>query len=152
MTINDIRNLLTRETKEKLNSTEIICTTSRDKNMLIIKSTTEENVNKLLKTTDDITTLKNIIEITYKSTNLKKVIILGVPKDISEDDILKQIENLYNLEVPAAINKIIKKDHSKNYQLVLELEDWAARDLVQRKRLQKASISHQNIILGNQHT
>lgn len=136
MTTNDIRNLLTRETKEKLKSTEIYCTISKDRNMIIIKSTTEDKVNNILKIIEEIKALKSITEITYKSTNIKKIIVLGIPTEILEEDIIQQINNQYNLEVPVTINKVMKKENSKKYQIIIEVEDWAAKEIVNKRRIQ----------------
>lgn len=42
ISVNEIRNIITRETKEKLQPTEIFCEISRNKNTLIVKSSTDK--------------------------------------------------------------------------------------------------------------
>lgn len=134
--MNGIRNILTRETKAKLNSTTIFCDLSRNKNTLIIKSTTEENLNKLMKTIEEISSLKHIIELTYKSTNLKKLIILGIPSEIAAEEVINNLNNTYETEFPITIVKTIARNKAKNYQLVIESEDWIARHLLHDRKLQ----------------
>lgn len=136
LSTNDIRKILTRETKENSINKQIYCGTTKDNNTLIIKTTKDEDTNKLLEIIENITSLKEAIETTYKSNNIKKIIILGIPTELTEEEIVKHIESQYKLEIPVAVNKNITKDHSRNYQLVLEVEDWAAKDLVRRKKLQ----------------
>lgn len=132
LTLNEIRQILTRETKDRTMQKQIYCGPSKDKNAIIIKTTDDKDTNKLLQSIENITSLKDIIETTYKSTNLKKIIILGIPKEIPEDEIMKIIDDEYKSDVPVAKLKTIQKEYTKNYQLVLEVEDWIAKSLISK--------------------
>lgn len=77
---------------------------------------------------ENITSLQDIIEITYKSTNLKKIIILGIPEVMEEDLIIQKLEGYYNPETSIEIFKKITRNNK--YQLILEVEDFIAAHLL----------------------
>lgn len=124
MSINDIRVILQRETKNKIQDNQIYCETAKDNNTLIIKGTTEENTNKLLEIIEKIETLKNITEIIFKAANLKKFIVMGIPKYLKKEDTINKIQEYYQTEIPIALVKEITRPDSNRYQLVMEAEDW----------------------------
>lgn len=78
---------------------------------------------------------KDIIE-TYKSANLKKIIILGIPKEIKPEEIINILNKRYNSEIPVTISKLIARENAKFYQLVIETEDWLAKELIIKKKIQ----------------
>lgn len=135
MSLNDIATILTRETKEKTLTREILCEPARDRNTLIIKTTTDEKTHNLLKTIESIVSLKDVIEITYKAANLKRIIVLGIPNEILKEDIIQTLNEKYRCELPINSHRFFKRKNSKTYQLVLETEDWIARRLLQKQKL-----------------
>lgn len=72
LTLNNLRTILTRETRDKTTVQNIFCDIARDRNTLIIKAETEAETNEILKAIENIETLKDAIEITYKAENTKK--------------------------------------------------------------------------------
>lgn len=134
LSINDIRTILTRETKKYTDKQPINCRIGRDRNTLIIKSTTEEDTTNLMKRIEEIPTLKDIIEITYNSVNLRRIIILGIPQDIDSKELLQTIQDKYVSEYPIQEYKLIQRNGSDKYQAVYEMEDWIASLLLKQQK------------------
>lgn len=74
---------------------DIMCESARDRNTLIIKTTTDYDTHNLLKIIETIVSLKDVIEITYKAVNIKKIIILEIPVDIKKEDIIKNLREKF---------------------------------------------------------
>lgn len=140
MSINDIRIILTRETKDRTAIKNIYCNVGRDRNTLIVKSSTDDETSVLMKVIEE-TSLKDVVEITYKLANIKKLIILGIPVDISETDVINGLMEQYQTDIPIAEHKIIKRQNAKNYQLVIEVEEWIAQHLLRHQRILLGFIS-----------
>lgn len=136
LSLNDIRTILTREARGKTMIKDILCRPARDGNTLIIKGQTEEETQELLKIIETVQTLKDSITITIKTTNIKKIIILGIPIDINHEDILKDLQKQYKPETPIEILKEPRKrTDAKTYSIILEAEDWVAMDLLKRQNI-----------------
>lgn len=134
-TLNTIRDLLNRKAKAVPGLPKISCYTARDRNTLIIQAENDEETEKVLEFLDNISTLKDIAELTYKSTNMRKIIILGIPEITEEEEITGKILEEYNVEVPIEIHRRIQRAGAKTYQLVLNIEANMARILQQRGRI-----------------
>lgn len=135
MSLNEIRTILTRETRGKTKVKDILCRPARDGNTLIIKGQTEDETQELLKAIEEVQSLKDSITITIKSSNLKKIIILGIPKEFEHEKIREEIQKQYTTETPINIVKDPKiREGSKTYHLVLEVEDWVAVNLLRQQQ------------------
>lgn len=116
-----IRKILNKETQGTQDLPVVFCEIARDRETLIIKTDTDENTAKVLKIIENITTLAEAIEITYRAENTKKVIILGIPTTSTEEEVVKKIHQDFALTTPPTIVRVMKKDQSSTYQLVLEM-------------------------------
>lgn len=135
MSLTDIATILTRETRLKSLTKDILCELARDRNTLIIKTKSDETTHKLLEIIEDIASLKDIIDITLKSANLKKLIILGIPADITKEEIIQDLNENFKKEYPVNIYKEIKRPGLRTYQLVIEVEDWIAQHLLNKQKI-----------------
>lgn len=130
-----LRNLLHSETKELLNLPKLICTNTRDKDVLLIKSDSDEGIDKLLNILDGLESLKEIAEITYKSENRKRIIILGVPVVMEPQEIVDKIKQDLQHNQEVEIVKILKRDKAHTFQIILEINQKIANLLFNRGRL-----------------
>lgn len=135
ISMTDLRNLLMRNTKDRLPAQKVFCYNGRNRNVLIIRSTSDADVDMILKELENTPSLKDIIQLTYKATNTKKLIILGIPNDMPEGKITEHINSTYQTETEIDIVKLIKRKDSKNYQMVVEVEDWLARHLLKQRKI-----------------
>lgn len=118
MSLNDIRIMLTRETRNIIDYQQIYCEPAKNKNTLIIKTFSDENTHKLLETIEKIESLRDIVDIAYKAADLRKLILLGIPTYMEPKEIITNLHNLYDSEIP--INYVDKKrrDKATTYQLI----------------------------------
>lgn len=135
MSINTIRNILNVETKNNQNLPRIYCETSRSRNTLIIKSVSEDETEKLLHIIERVEKLRDITELTFRTSNQKKIIILGIPSIIQPEDIIKKITKDIGVNVPVHIHRKLQKENSHQYQLVLETNITIAYNLIKLGRL-----------------
>lgn len=136
LTLNNLRTILTRETKDKTTVQNVFCGIARDKNTLIIKAETDTETEEILKAIENIETLKEAIEITIKYENTKKIIILGIPQTIDEENIKNQIkQNLGSITTDINTIKTMQRPNAITYQLVLELDDQDAKILIRQGRI-----------------
>lgn len=94
MTLNYIRNMLNKEFKDMTGLPKIYCETTRDRDTLLIKTETDESTNTLLGKIEKIKSIKDLVDITYKATNTKKIIILGIPSIVSTEELSDRIKEL----------------------------------------------------------
>lgn len=65
---------------------------SRKNNLLIINSTTEDETDALLKFIETMEDIKDQVEITIKSEDLRKIILLGIPRTKTQSQVISQIK------------------------------------------------------------
>lgn len=133
--LHTIRNLLNTETKNIPDLPKIYCETARDRNTLIIRSNSEENTEKTLRIIEGIERLKDITELTYKTINFKKIIVLGIPLFTQPEEVTEKILKDYDREIPIAVHKKIYREKSQIYHLVLDLDINYARHLTKQGRI-----------------
>lgn len=135
MSLNDIRIILTRETKDKVKFRQIHCEPAKDKNTLIIKTFNDKDTEQLMDLIESIESLKDIIEITYKSADIRKLILLGVPNEMDPVELLNNLQNLYESEIPISYVNKKQREGSKTYQLIFEAEAQIAKHLLKQSRI-----------------
>lgn len=134
ITLNEMRKILTRETKNIVKDQQIYCELARDRNTLVIKTHNDEETLKLLEAIENTTTLRDIMEITYKSMNLRKIIMLGIPTEYDPQEVIQQLQEKYATEFPISLGKKIYKEGAQFYQLVLEVEVWLSSHLIKQQK------------------
>lgn len=134
-TLSTIREILNRAARNTTGLPKITCYTSRDKNTLIIQAEDDTKTEEVLKFIETIATLKDITELTFRSTNMKKVIIIGIPNIMESEEITEKILTEYKVEVPVEILRKIQRKGAKTYQLVINIEANMARILTQDGRI-----------------
>lgn len=130
-----LKNFLHKETKDLPNLPKLICANTRDKDVLLLKSDTDDEIDKLLNILDGLDSLKELAEITYKSENRKRIIILGVPVTIESDEIIDKIKETTQLNNEIEIVKTLKRDKAHTYQIILDLNYKIAQYLLNKGRL-----------------
>lgn len=135
MSLNDIRIKLTRETRDKVEFRQIHCELAKNKNTLIIKTFSDETTEKLLDTIEKIESLKDVIDVTLKSADLRKLIILGIPKDMNPDEIINNLRSLYPSEYPINLVRIKQRDKATLYHLIIEAEAYIASHLLKQQKI-----------------
>lgn len=135
MSLNQMRNILTRNTKDIVKDQQIYCELARDRNTLVIKTHDDEMTFKLLKEIENITSIAEIMEITYKTVNLRKIILLGIPIEYEPEEVIQKLQDKYITEHPITFGKKIKRDGAQTYQLVLETEGWLATHFLTQQKI-----------------
>lgn len=135
ITQNNMRKILTRETKTIVKEQQIYCELARDRNTLVIKTHNDEETHKLLEAIENINSLRDIMEITYKSMNLRKIIILDIPTEYDPQEMIQQLQEKYITEVPISLSKKLYREGAKLYQLVLEVEGWISSHLIKQQKI-----------------
>lgn len=130
-----LKNFLHKETKELPNLPKFICTNTRDKDVLLLKSDTDDEIDKLLNILDGLDSLKEIAEITYKSENRKRIIILGVPVIIDPEEIIDKIKENTQHNNEIEIVKTLQRDKAHTYQIIIDLNHKIAQYLLNKGRL-----------------
>lgn len=131
-----IKDILYREFKKEPRSHNILCTPARERNTLIIKTHDPDHINSISDKIQEIQTLKDITELTIKTSNLRKIIIFGIPEVMQEQEIIEKIKQDYHGIKDINIYKILKRNGKKHYQLVLEVDAHIAQYLVEMGWLQ----------------
>lgn len=135
LSLNDIRTILNKETKSIPQLPRVYCEPARDKETLIIKGETEDDTNTILKIIENIEPIKKITELTFKAHNNKKLIILGIPKIIEVEEVLDKIKHQTQAGKTASVQRVMSREGSSLYQLVVEMKDSEAAALLQKGKL-----------------
>lgn len=135
ITLNEMRKILTRETKNIVKDQQIYCELARDRNTLVIKTHNDEATQKLLEAIENINSLRDIMEITFKSMNLRKIILLGIPTEYDPEEVIQQLQEKYITEIPISLSKKIYREGAQFYQLVLEVESWLSSQLIKQQKI-----------------
>lgn len=135
VSLNDIRIKLTRETKDLIEFKQIYCELAKNKKTLVIKTFSNENTHKLLDTIEKIESLKDVIDITFKGADLRKLIILGIKVDMDPAEIITNLRSLYNSEIPINQVRIKQRDKATTYQLIIEAEAQITTHLLQQRKI-----------------
>lgn len=112
----------------------IITRFSRNKEQLIIKTNTNTNTDKLLKILENIKELYERIELTFKDTQMVKLIITGIPLMADHGKILKEIKENY-INSTINISKVIQRSGASTYNLVFEVDKNLSKTLLSIKYL-----------------
>lgn len=134
ITITQLKETLNERLLSEKNVPPLFCKNARQRNTLILQSDNEENTEKLLKLIENYSDIKQQIEITYKLTKNSKVIITGIPKTVSSSTIINYITEqtpILNIN----IEKILQKEKTNNYHMVLNMESKEAQLLLNKKFL-----------------
>lgn len=135
MSLNTIRTILNQETKNIKNLPKIRCDLARNKNTLIIKTETDEDTSRLLVIIENIPKIKELANISYSSQDEKKVIILGIPKIIETNEVIEKLNHMIQTDIQISTSRIIQKSNSNMYQMVIQLEDSAAKTLLMKNKI-----------------
>lgn len=134
ITITKLKETLNERLLSENNVPPLFCKNARQRNTLILQSDSEENTEKLLRLIENYSDIKQQIEITYKLTKNSKVIITGIPKTVSSSTIINYITEqtpILNIN----IEKILQKEKTNNYHMVLNMESKEAQLLLNKKFL-----------------
>lgn len=71
----------------------------------------------------------------YVAERRKKVIVLGIPKMITTDEIKQKIKEEFGEDVADNLHKELTRPTSKSYQLMLDLDEALASKLLKKGRL-----------------
>lgn len=131
---NKIRDILYREFKGTNLLSQLQCYQGRDPESLIIKADTAAILDEIKKHIEESRILKDIIRPNMKLNNTKKIILLGIPKNIDQNEILTKFKEEYITSIPTTIFRKIESTNSNNYQLVVEVEADLAFFLINEGR------------------
>lgn len=135
MSMFDIRDTLNRKLQNTLNIPRIHCTLSRNKRTLIIQTAKDEEIKILSDTIQENKEIMDIINLTLTTEKRKKIIILGIPKYITSDEIITKIKRENDQISEITLHKVISRENAKTHQLVLELEAHNADRLLKQGKL-----------------
>lgn len=136
-----IRKELNKAINIKTNKTKIFSTLSKNKNTIIARSETEEDIDTLrylLQANEKITSL---VTLKYAAEKRKKIIILGIPKSVTIMEVKQKVSDNLDEDIRDNKNKELKKYKIKPYQLMLDLEDSSVIKLLRQGRLLVGFIS-----------
>lgn len=110
------------------------CTLARDRSTLIIYAEKDDDFCKIvLDSVKKIKSLKDLVEIEFSAEKKRTIIILVIPVYYEPDVVLVKLAQDLGTEEHLEGNKIIRRETSKTYQMVVELEDIQAIQLVREK-------------------
>lgn len=135
ISINSLRNLLNKETMNIPSLPKIHCDTSRDRETLIVRTESEEDTDRVLRAIEEISQLKELADITIKSSDNRKVIILGIPDMVQPEEVVTAIQNTAGQDLSIDIQKVLKRKGSQTYQLILELEKSEAIKILNLRKI-----------------
>lgn len=141
LTMFGIREELNKAINIKANKIKIFSTLAKDKNTIVIRSETEEDIDRLsdlLQANEKITSL---VTLKYAAEKRKKIIILGIPKSVTVMEVKQKISENLDEDVTDNQHKEFNRDKLKSYQLMLDLEDSSAIKLLRQGRLLVGFIS-----------
>lgn len=118
----------------KENDLPIFCKQTRQINTLTIQSDTDNNTEKLLERIEKIPNISEIVELTYNLQKHSRIIITGIPSMIPTDDIINYLKDR-STDKNLTILKIIQREKSTSYHMVLNLEVNAAKELLAQKSI-----------------
>lgn len=134
LTATQLRNFLNEKLLEESDIPPIYCRMARQKDTIILQTNQDNNTEKLLKYIENYLEIKEKIEITYKLTRNLKIIITGIPSTTPTAKILEYIKET-TADCTITLEKIIKKENSSNYQMILNLDYNDAQKLLAKKSL-----------------
>lgn len=135
MTINNIKEIVDRELRKERNLPKLFSSVTRDRNSLLIKSTADKEVDAILNSLQTNENILSLLELKYLGEKRKKIIILGIPNYIDEEEVIENIEKEIGQDVKENSRKTISRPKSKSYQLMIELEEPSANLLLSQARL-----------------
>lgn len=141
LSMNNIRVIIHRELQASKNMPNVYCTLSRDRNTLIVRSDTDGEVNYISEKIQDNKLIQELVKLSKVKEKRRKIIILGIPKEITTNEILKKISTLLNKDISQDYHKDFSRENQKTFRLVLELEEQAALKLLQQGRVLVGFIS-----------
>lgn len=112
----------------------VFCKQAKQRNTLILQSNNDNNTEQLLRLIENYSDIKQKIEITYKLTKNSKVIITGIPLTVSSSAIISFITEQTKIS-NIAIDKILQREKTNNYHIVLNMEFKEAQLLLHKKFL-----------------
>lgn len=135
ITLNALKDKLYNELKGNIDMKEINCNVARDRKTLIIKALNEKFIDKIADKIQESETLKDITEITIKNTFMKKIIVLGIPKEITSEMVKNTLKEMFTEPIEVNCIKGISQEKNKTYQLILELNNIHARQLTEKGKI-----------------
>lgn len=133
-TIFQVKELINDTINNEQQVPPIFCRTSMNNKLLILQSDTDENTMQLLHIIEKYPQITEIAELTYKLYNQQKIIITGIPTSTSTSNIITYLtENTSDQNI--TIEKILQKEKSTNYHIILNIEAKAAKELIAKKYL-----------------
>lgn len=135
MSLFNIRDFINRELKTAVNLPKIYCTISKDKRTIIVRSNTDEDVNNIADKIQEHSNILDLVDLNLAGEKRKKIIILGIPKNITVEEIKEKLSEDLEYDIKANEHKELQRKSLKTYQLMLDLEDRLATRLLRQGRL-----------------
>lgn len=98
-------------------------------------------MNKLSNLLQNYHKIQRLVDQQINTEKRKKIIILGIPKDIAPDEVKTKINMIFQVDIKENEGKIITKDKAKSYQMMLDLEEHQANKFIKQGRLLVGFIS-----------
>lgn len=135
MTLKQLKDSLNEKLSQEKDVPYINCRKARQQNTLILKSNTEDNTEQLLRLIENHPEIMSSVELTIMTTNQRRLLITGIPLSVTPENMVTRLKESSIPNDNIQIEKILRKEHSNIYHLVITLEAAIAQNLLAQKNI-----------------